>query len=312
MPSNRRNGRALDDASRPFRPTAPSAGRVRRISLGWGVPVALLALLVVGLPPLAGCTWISYLGSDPTGAPYGQTWYVGGAGPFGHVGTLDVPAGLRHAGYRGAIETFGWQSVVGGTLRDQLGLERNQAEARRLARRITAYVQRYPQGHVNIIALSAGTGIATWALEALPEHMRVGTVIFLASSLSRDYDLGPALRRIDGQLYNFHSVDDPILRYGVPLTGTVDRRRYDPGAAGLLGFEPPPEADEETRRLYALRVRNKPHRPRYALFGYSGGHTDGTSKLFVQHVLAPLLLTPTDPEPAETAAPLHPPPATAK
>jgi pimeloyl-ACP methyl ester carboxylesterase len=273
-----------------------SHGRTDRSSTAARPPVragAPLAVLVaaLGLGPLSGCTWISYLGTDTTGSEWGRTYYIGGAGTFGHVGTIDVPEGLRRAGYRGSIEVFGWQSIIGGTLRDQMDRSRNEAQAKRLAQRIVSYLRRYPARRVNIIALSAGTGIATWALETLPESRHVGTVVFLGSSLSRDYDLRPALRRIDDRLYNFHSPDDPILRYGLPIAGSIDRETHGPNVAGLYGFMPPERGSLSTLALYE-RVRNQPYRRQYEAYGYYGRHTDSTSADFVRHVIAPLLLRP--------------------
>jgi pimeloyl-ACP methyl ester carboxylesterase len=264
--------------------------------------VQRLLLLVVLLSSGGGCTWVSYLGTDPTGEQLGKTFYLGGAGTLGHVGTLEVPRGLRQGGYRGSTEVIGWQSWIPSTLRDQIDVIKNRSEAQRFARRIRDYLDRYPDRRVNIIALSAGTGITTWALEELDPRYRIGTVIYLSSSLSREYDLSAALRRIDGRLYNFHSTKDPVLRFGVPLAGTVDREYEGPGVAGLQGFAPPPGASEETRALYRERVRNRPWRQQYARFGYRGQHTDSTSVEFVEHVLTPLIEEELEPQPGAPAA----------
>jgi len=267
-----------------------------------------LGLLAASVSGLGGCTWISYLGTDPTGSQFGRTYYLGGAGPFGHVGTIDVPTGLREAGYTGSIEVFGWQSIVGGTLRDQMDRARNAKEARRLARRIQAYLRRYPNRRVNIIALSAGTGIATWALEALPPRVHVNNLVFLASSLSRDYDLAPALRRIDGKVYNFYSPDDPILRLGVPIAGSIDRETRGPDLAGVLGFEVPRNATPGVALLYREHLRNRPYRAEYREYGYKGLHADSTSVNFVRYVLTPLIMrNPATPELAEPAEPVSTP-----
>jgi len=239
---------------------------------------------------------MSRLGTDERGHEYGKTFFVGGAGPVGNVvGTVDVPRGLRQAGYRGAIEVFAWQSVVGGTLRDLLDRSRNEGEGRRLAARIQEYLDQHPRGRVNIIALSAGTGIATWALEALPAKYHVGTVVYLGSALSQQYDLSAALSRIDGRLYVFFSPADPLLRFGLPITGSVDRQAGLESAAGLHGFVLPPGADEATRETYARRLRNRPYRPEYRQYGYYGFHADSTSPAFIQAVIAPLLSEPLDP-----------------
>jgi pimeloyl-ACP methyl ester carboxylesterase len=250
---------------------------------------------------LAGCTWMSHLGTDDRGIELGKTFFVGGAGSIGNVvGTVDVPKGLRRGKYRGAIEVFGWQSTVGGTLRDLMDRDRNEGQAQRLAQHITDYLNRYPGRRVNIIALSAGTGIAAWALEFLPERYRVGTVVFLGSALSREYDLSPALARIDGRLYCFYSSRDPLLRYGLPITGSVDREFGLSSAAGLYGFVLPPGAGPSVRRLYRERLRNRPYRSDYAQYGYFGFHADSTQPAFVAKVIAPLLSEPlAAPESAE-------------
>lgn len=239
-----------------------------------------------------GCTWVSYLGTDPAGDHRGRTYYLGGAGPLGHVGTIDVPEGLRRAGYRGAIIVFGWQSWVPSTLRDQIDIARNESQAQRLADDIRAYLVAHPDQRVNIIALSAGTGITTWALERLPEEYAVETVIFLGSSLSRNYDLTRALLRVNHRLYNFYSPNDPILRYGVPIAGTVDREFQGPAAAGMFGFVRPDTGDPDTRRAYEQTLRNMAWRRDYKRHGWAGLHTDTTSMRFIQRVVAPLILAP--------------------
>ncbi len=252
--------------------------------------VTLLTALVAGLCCLCGCNAITYVGTDYQGEEYGITYYVGGAGPLGHIGTTSVPGGLRDAGYRYATEAFGWQSVVGGTLLDQVFRTRNLGQAQRLARRIERYADKNPRGKINIIALSAGTGIATWAIEDLRPDIRLNTVIYLGSSLSRDYDLSRALDRVDGKLYNFHSPNDDVLRLAVPLTGTVDRDFAGPG--GLYGFIPPPLCAPDVRMIYRERLRNVPYRSKFARYDNKGGHTDGTNRAFVREILAPLILEP--------------------
>ncbi len=250
---------------------------------------AVVALMFPAALGATGCSLISHLGTDLRGASLGKTFYVGGAGPFGNIGTLDVPAGLRDGGYEGAIEVFGWQSWLGGTLRDQLDRKRNKGQARRLARMIRRHLDRYPNSRVNIIALSAGTGVATWALERLPEKYRVANVVFLGSSLSRQYDLSKALRRVDGKLYNFYSTRDRILRYAIALSGSIDGEFQGPNVAGLYGFAHSRRSDAPTRALYAAHVRNLPWRRAYARFGYHGLHTDGTNPRFIARIVTPKL-----------------------
>jgi pimeloyl-ACP methyl ester carboxylesterase len=237
-----------------------------------------------------GCQLFPRLGTDPRGGDLGKTFYVGGAGPIGNVvGSTSVPRGLRKGGYRGAIEVFGWQSVVGGTLRDQMDLSRNRNEGRRLAQKIIDYLDEYPGRHVNLIGLSAGTGILTFALEALPEEYRVGQVIFLGSSLSRTYNMATALRRFEGVCWNFYSTQDQVLKYAVPITGSVDRAFQGENIAGLHGLAPPPDATDATVRLYRRHVRNMPWQPEYRSYGWDGGHTGTTNAKFVAAILAQLI-----------------------
>ncbi len=238
-----------------------------------------------------GCTWLSYLGTTEQGQEFGKVFFVGGAGALGNVvGTFDVPRGLRAAGYKGALETFGWQSIVGGTLRDQMDRNRNRSEARRLAKRIQNYLDHHRGRTVSLIALSAGTGIATWALEALPVNYSPDTVVFMSSSLSREYDLSNALRRVNRRLHVFYSERDPVLRYMLPVAGSVDREFLSQNIVGLRGVAVPANAPPATGDLYRLRVRNHPYQDSYAEYGYFGMHADSVSASFIQHVVAPLIL----------------------
>ena len=53
-------------------------------------------------------------------------------------------------------------------LADQLNILGARARAAALADRIGRYHHKYPDNPINVIALSAGTGVATWAIENLP------------------------------------------------------------------------------------------------------------------------------------------------
>lgn len=276
---------------------------------------ALLACSLVSV--LTGCTWMTELGSSSEGAEHGKTFFVGGAGSIGAVaGTFDVPAGLRKAGYRGAIEVFGWQAYVGDALRDQVDRERNIQEAQRLAERIAAYMHERPGRPVNLIALSAGTGVATWALESLPAGRRVERVVYLSSSMSRDYDLSTALLRVRAGLFNFYSPKDPLLAVLMRSVGTVDRGTWVGEAAGLSGFAEPPGASPQARSLYQSLVHNIGYRDEWSRYGYFGMHADSVAEDFICHVVAPVVMEGrergewdvTMPELAEDRELLDPPP----
>ncbi len=217
----------------------------------------------------------------------GITFYVGGAGPIGHVGSFDVPTGLGEGGYPGYVEVFTWQGMTHAG--DQMNLGRNREKAAELASLIRRYARSYPTQEINIIALSAGTGITTFALEYLPESIRVNNVVFLGCSLSSVYDLTRALRRVSGGLYVIYSPNDRVLRDIVWYTGTVDRRDAAQGVAGMEGFRLPAQIENDTRRLYE-KVHNIPYRTEFASADYEGGHTDATERAFVRRYLARLLM----------------------
>lgn len=263
---------------------------------------------------LAGCSWVAAeIGTDLRGENVGKTYYLGGAGALGHVGTIDVPNGLRAGRYKGAIEVVGWQTWFGDVLRDQIDRARNEVEAERFAQQITDYLDTHPGRRVNIIALSAGTGIATWALEKLPEDYNVGSVVFFGSSLSRHYDLTLALRHVDEKLYNFYSADDPILRYALPIAGTVDREFSDE-VAGRFGFASPRLLTAEANADYLEKLRNMPPLRRYRRYGYKGGHTDGVGEDFIRAVVAPIMTKPlekSDASASQFAPPTSQPASTA-
>lgn len=249
-----------------------------------------LSLFVAAIPWVAGCGGAvraaSSLIQDGNRAN-GITYYIGGAGPVGNVGFLSVPSGMTDAGYLGYVEIFTWQGF--GAALDQVNISRNRGKALELANLITRHKRRYPGTDVDIVALSAGTGIATFALEYLSEQTRVRNVAFLGCSLSSRYDLTRALRRVDGKMYVFYSPNDEILRRIVPYTGTIDRADSSDGIAGLRGFEMPRRSYDDTKQQY-LKVRNIAWRPSFAAAGWSGGHMDSTAREFIARYVAPLIL----------------------
>lgn len=218
---------------------------------------------------------------------FGLTYYLGGAGPIGNVGSLDVPGGLLDAGYKGAVEVYTWQSLTHAG--DQINLSRNRAKAAELAAEIKRYRRKYPEQKINIIALSAGTGIAAFALEYLPEGIQIDHAVFLGCSLSSRYDLTRALRRIRGGLYVVYSEFDPILKNVVWYTGTVDRSSAEDGVAGLEGFRLPEHKGPDTERQYA-KLHNVPYRYEFYDYGYEGRHTDSTRREFIREFIAPVIL----------------------
>ncbi|MCK6454984.1 MAG: deoxyribodipyrimidine photo-lyase [Phycisphaerae bacterium] len=217
----------------------------------------------------------------------GIVYYVGGAGPIGHVGSIDVPRGLSDAGFTGYVEVFPWQTF--GAAVDQINISRNRAKALELADMIRRDLRFHPDAPVSLIALSAGSGIVTFALEALPDTVRVRSVVFLGCSLSSHYDLTRALKRVNGRLYCFYSPTDTVLSRIVPYTGTIDRSDATQGVAGLSGFAMPALLGPDTLEQYR-KVFNIPYQAEFAAAGYSGEHIDSTDREFIARYVGPLLL----------------------
>jgi len=224
-------------------------------------------LIWVALVVLVGCT-------DPR-EEFGKTYYLDGAGNWG-FGVTEIARALEAAGYKGSFEAYMWTSSFNPAL-DQMNRPFARLRAALLAEKIAAYLDEYPDNDVNIIALSAGTGVAIWAVEALPNDLQVNNVVLLGSSLSSDYDMSKALRHIRGKVYVYYSPHDAILDGPVRLLGTIDGK-FDVAAAGLVGLHPPGGGQG--------KIVNIPWRPEYAQYGWAGGHTDSTSEAFVRKFVA--------------------------
>ncbi|MGD8452706.1 MAG: hypothetical protein PVJ57_12880 [Phycisphaerae bacterium] len=226
-------------------------------------PLIMLLVLAAAVTALCGC--------GPTFGPqaeYGITFYCPGAGNI-DFGDQGIRQGLRRAGYRGQVASVMWTVSFNPAIDQRLGNAR--LGGTRLARYIEDYIERFPDREVNVVGLSAGTGVAVWAMEDLKEGYKVNNVILLSSSLYYRYDVSKALRRVKGQIYNFYSSEDPILAGPMKIFGTVDGKFGEDGA-GAVGLHPP--TGEE-------RIVNIAWCPEFRQYGYYGGHTDVTSPDFV-------------------------------
>ncbi len=235
--------------------------------------------------------------AHPVLEPYGKTYYLDGAGGLG-FGQREVPEGLRRGRYRGDCEVFNW-SVTRNPLLEQMDpLGFNKLAARSLAHRIKGYKQKYPDNHVNIIALSAGTGVTVWALERLKGEYKVNNVFFVGSSLAHSYDMDQALKSVEGKVFVYHSPRDLILPW-VKLFGTVDGK-LGSKVAGQLGLR--------IKESYRGKVVNIGWEKKWERLGWSGGHTDCVGRSFVQYEIARRLKVaprraPTEKKSAATADP---------
>jgi pimeloyl-ACP methyl ester carboxylesterase len=200
----------------------------------------------------------------------GITFYCPGAGniDFGDGG---IREGLKAAGYNGQVASVMWTISFNPAIDQTLRLNAHFGAAE-LARSIERYQDRFPGRPVNVIGLSAGTGVAVWAVEHLPKGHSVENVILLSSSLSSDYDLSKALANVKGKIYNYYSSEDPILAGPMKVFGTIDGQFFVDGA-GSVGLHPPRGSN---------RIVNVGWRREFSRYGYYGGHTDVTSPAFVR------------------------------
>ncbi|MBN1510094.1 MAG: hypothetical protein JW955_24825 [Sedimentisphaerales bacterium] len=264
----------------------PSLGRAAPRVLVW----SLLALLA---GPSAGCTGLpTEMPDRAERLPRGYIYYFDGAGGGSAVRNWagGIKDGLLAAGYAGAGEMFSWETGLG-LLTDQAsGLQYKREKAAEAAGRLLNYHRGYPSAPVGLIGFSAGTAVAIFMLEALPEGVMVDNVVLLGTSVSTDYDLTKAMQRVRGHMYLFVSPHDTVVSTLMAVTGTADRRRGEAGA-GVKGFTMPPDASEETRRLYAEKLVTIAWREEFEEQDkYYGRHFDNVKPAFIRDHVAPLLM----------------------
>ncbi len=224
-------------------------------------------VLLLAMTALGGC-------ADPR-ERFGKTWYLDGAGNWG-FGISDVAAGLEAAGYEGMVDTFIWTTSFNPAL-DQVNRFGAALRAQGLANTISDYLDQHPDNEVNLIALSAGTGVAMWAVENLRSPHKVNNLVLLGSSLSFDYDIRKAARKIKGKIYVYFSRHDTILEGPVRTLGTIDGK-LDWNSAGLVGLKPPRGPKDKVVNFGWNRT--------YIRYGWTGAHTDATNRRFIRSVVA--------------------------
>ncbi len=245
---------------------------------------ALIAILAGLLAGASGCA----TNFGPR-AVSGITFYVPGAGNT-DFSDSSLRRGLRDAGYEGEVSTY-WWTISFNIAIDQTVRINARLRARLLARRIEEYCRRYPDRPVNLIGLSAGSGIAVWALEHLRGGCSVENVVLLSSSLSSRYDVSRAAARVRGRIYNYYSPYDAMLALPMKLTGTIDGE-FGEDAAGSVGLQTPGARE---------RVVNVAWRPEFSELGYNGGHTDSAAPNFVRTVVSRHVIgLPRAPSPDDT------------
>ncbi|MBK9127327.1 MAG: hypothetical protein IPM13_05960 [Phycisphaerales bacterium] len=212
-------------------------------------------------------------------AEHGIIFYIPGAGNV-DLGDAGLRRGLRARGYQGEVARLHWTYSFNVAI-DQSVRAFARLASKRLAEAIQEYSDAYPGRDINLVGLSAGTGIAIWALEDLRDEYSVNNVVLLSSSLWHRYDVSAALEHVRGKIYCYYSPTDAVLTGPMKVFGTIDGVFFQDGA-GAVGLHPPPPADE--------RVVNIAWRPEFQQLGYWGGHFDSTSPAFIEAFVADHLL----------------------
>jgi len=246
------------------------------------------AILLAGA---AGCASQKVADRDLR-ARRGYVYYLDGAGGGSLLTNwgVGVRQGLSDAGYDGTGEMFTWETGLGVAADHQSSVPYKKARAQQLVTRIVEYHKAHPDAPITIIALSAGTAVAVYALEALPPEPIIEDVVMLSGSLSADYDLTDALRRVRDRMFIFTSQRDNVLQLLVPVGGTADRKPGFVGTLGIDGARMPKGASQQTINLYG-KIVQIPWNPEFGRLGNAGGHTDSVSPGFVREVVAPLIMT---------------------
>jgi hypothetical protein len=222
---------------------------------------------------------------------HGCTFYFDGAGGGTKKSNyaLGVVQGMLAAGYRGAGEIVSWETGKG-LIKDQdASVAYKRSKAKEGAASIQSYQKKHPGAPVNLLGFSAGTAEAIFALEVLPETAKVDHVVLLGTSISRDYDMTEALKRVKHKLYIFTSTHDRMVGTMMKFSGTADRKFHDPGA-GIKGFVLPAGASAATRKLYAEKIVTIPYSEDFRKDGDKGHHFDNVKMEFIRDHVAPLLM----------------------
>ncbi len=159
---------------------------------------------------------------------------------------------------------------------------------------IRNYQKAHPGAPVNLLGFSAGTAEAIFALEVLAETAPVDQVVLLGTSISRDYDMTEALKRVKNKLYIITSTHDQMVGTMMKFSGSADRKFHDPGA-GIKGFVLPAGASAATRQLYAEKIVTIPYSDDFRKDGDKGHHFDNVKMAFIRDHVAPLLMGKTTP-----------------
>jgi pimeloyl-ACP methyl ester carboxylesterase len=244
----------------------------------------------IGLLLLLSITVLPACGGVPTTQPVtggdDQPFLLHLPGIGGHRWPDEMlTQGLLAGGIDAEIHIYDWTGEDEG-LNALTNSARHERQAKIVADLLVSVARAQPRRPIIVTCHSGGAGIAAWAIEQLPEDVRIRQWLMVAPALSPQFDLSPALSRVSGAAYAFLSSIDPINGWGTRNFGTIDRLNVD--AAGRVGFEIPTDGNRAT--VYR-KLRQIPYDSAWVRAGNAGDHVGGMMKPFARRVIAPLLLT---------------------
>jgi hypothetical protein len=252
------------------------------------VALSLIACGLIGgcASPVIQSPSVAIVHASAAPAPALSPWLLHLPG-IGGKRSIDIAmtSGFQQGGFTGDVEIYDWTEHDEG-LHALIAYDRNHKEAKRIADKITDRFDRDPSAPIYITCHSGGGALAVWALEYLPDRVKINTLVMMSPALSPKYDLSAALGHVSGKVYVFSSLGDQlVLGTGCTMLGTMDGVKT--AAAGLGGFVRP---DTGNVGQYAKLVP-MPYNSAWAQYDDMGNHVGGMTRLFGQNVLAPLVLS---------------------
>jgi pimeloyl-ACP methyl ester carboxylesterase len=237
------------------------------------VGVALAAGIVTATPPPAAS-------SQPASTSY--LLHLPGVSGESIVDHTLVD-GFKQGQLGAAIEIYDWTEHDGGVPALQ-AMERNKKQAEKIAKALTEQYRAHPGRPIYLTSHSGGAGLAAWALEDLPDDVKVKRVLFIAPALSPGYDLTKALAHVtDRAFVLFSEGDSLVLSTGTKVFGTIDGVYSE--AAGFSGFKAPAKSDAKQYK----KLLQMAYDPEWLKYGHGGDHLGPMETAFAKGVLVPLL-----------------------
>jgi pimeloyl-ACP methyl ester carboxylesterase len=181
------------------------------------------------------------------------------------------------------VLTFDWSHGYGRVIFDQIGHAWGLEQGHRLAQTVLDYHDEHPDLRIYLLGHSAGALVVLAAIEELPPGLIEG-IVLLSPSVSRIYDLRPALARVAGTIDVFYSPRDYVyLGVLMHVIGTSDRTHR--AAAGRVGFSTFIDCPEDAF-LYS-KLRQYRWQPEDRALNHNGGHYGGYQPDFLRERVMP-------------------------